>query len=99
MQVKITPLQVKGRQLKQAELRAAPPFMGKLKVAEARDYDLSRQVVRARLLDLTAGTETDILPELCDVRLLWADDKKMRFSGFEQVDNVNYGQTWMVEVA
>lgn len=99
MQVKVRPLQAKGRHLKQAELRAAPPFMGNLKVAEGRDYDLSREVIRARLLDITAGTETDVLPELCDARLIWVGDNKMRFSGFEQVDNVNYGQTWMVEMA
>ncbi len=99
MRVKVRPLQTKGRQLKRSELQSSPPYMGMLKVAEGRDYDLSRQVVRARLLDITAGTETDILPELCDARLIWADDNKMRFSGFEQVDSVNYGQTWMVEMA
>lgn len=99
MRVKVRPLQTNGRQLKKAELQTSPPFIGLLKVSEGRDYDLSRQVVRARLLDVTAGTETDMLPELCDARLIWAADNSMRFSGFEQVDKVNYGQTWLVELA
>ena len=40
-----------------------------------------------------------ILIELYDAVLLWADGKKMRMRGFEDIDNVQYGQTWEIEVA
>ena len=99
MRVKIRPMQVKGRSLKRDELRDLPPHVGLLKVAEARDYDLSRPLVRARLLDIMVGTETDMLPELLDVRLLWAEGNLLRLSGFERIGDVNYAQTWAVEVA
>lgn len=99
MRVKVRPLQLKGRSLKRDELRDLPPHLGVLKVAEARDYDLSRPLVRARLLDIMAGTETDLLPELLDARLLWAEDNMLRFAGFERIENVNYAQTWAIEVA
>ena len=82
MRVKIRPMQVKGRSLKKEELRDLPPHVGILKVAEARDYDLSRPLVRARLLDIVVGTETDVLPELLDARLLWAEGNLLRLAGF-----------------
>lgn len=99
MRVKVKLLQHKGRALKRPELLDVPPFEGVLKVNEARDYDLSRAVVRARLIQATSGLQTDILPELSDVRLVWAEDNKLRLTGFEEVDGAAYAQTWVVETA
>ncbi len=70
-----------------------------LRVAEERDHELGRPVLRARLLDTQRGTEADLLPDLSDARLLWAENNRLRFAGFERVDNANYAQTWEVEVA
>ncbi|UOB06848.1 hypothetical protein [[Acidovorax] ebreus] len=99
MRVKVKLLQHKGRALKRPELLDIPPFEGVLKVNEARDYDLSRAVVRARLIQATSGLQTDVLPELSDVRLVWAEDNKLRLTGFEEVDGAAYAQTWVVETA
>lgn len=99
MRVKVKLMQHKGRALKRPELLDVPPFEGVLKVNEARDYDLSRAVVRARLIQATSGLQTDILPELSDVRLVWAEDNKLRLTGFEEVDGAAYAQTWVVETA
>jgi len=99
MRVKVRPLQMNGRSLRRDELRDLPPHVGVLKVAEARDYALSRPLVRAWLLDIMVGTETDVLPELSDARLLWAEGNTLRFVGFERIEDVNYAQTWAVEVA
>ncbi|ADU99287.1 hypothetical protein [Alicycliphilus denitrificans] len=99
MRVKVKLLQHKGRALKRPELLDVPPFEGVLKVNEARDYDLSRAVVRARLIQATSGLQTDVLPELSDVRLVWAEDNKLRLTGFEEVDGAAYAQTWVVETA
>ncbi len=97
MRVKVKLLQQRGRPLKRPELLDVPPFEGVLKVNEARDYDLSRAVVRARLIQLTSGLQTDVLPELSDARLVWAENGKMRLTGFEEVDGAAYAQTWAVE--
>jgi hypothetical protein len=91
-------LRTKGRNLNRDELNDLPPFMGTLKVAESRDPELGRPVVRARLLDTTAGTNADVLPELCDARLLWADGNKWHLTGFERIDAADYMQTWSVEM-
>lgn len=99
MRVKVKLLQHKGRALKRPELLDIPPFEGVLKVNEARDYDLSRAVVRARLIQATSGLQTDVLPELSDVRLVWVEDNKLRLTGFEEVDGAAYAQTWVVETA
>ena len=48
---------------------------------------------------MQSGTEADLLPDLSDARLLWAENNRLRFAGFERVDNANYAQTWEVEVA
>lgn len=99
MRVQVRPLRAKGRNLNRDELKDLPPFLGTLKVAEARDHELGRPVVRARLLDITTGTNADVLPELCDARLLWAEGKKWRLTGFERIDAADYMQTWSVELA
>ncbi len=99
MRVKVRPLRRQGRNLHQQEQMALPPFVGELTVSESKDHELGRQVLRARLLNTTSGTEHDILPELSDARLLWAADNKMRLSGFERIDKAAYAQTWSVEVA
>lgn len=96
MRVKVIPLRRDGIDLKIKELRDEAPHVGMLRVEEARDPRLSRQVVRARLL--TPGTDKDVLRELVDARLLWADDGKMRLTGFEQEGAVSYAQTWSVEM-
>ncbi len=88
-----------GRNMTQDAFRAIPPFVGFLKVAETRDPELGRPVVRARLLDIATGIETDVLPELTDARLLWAEDQKMRLTGLERVNETDFAQTWSVEVS
>ena len=47
------------------------------------------------MIDANAAT----LIELHDAVLLLADGKKMGMRGFEDIDNVQYGQTWEIEVA
>ena len=42
---------------------------------------------------------TPVLPELSDVRLVWAEDNKLRLTGFEEVDGAADAQTWVVETA
>ncbi|MBL8390040.1 MAG: hypothetical protein JNK17_17660 [Hydrogenophaga sp.] len=96
MKVKVRTLRHDGIDVKSTDLQAAPPHVGLLRVEEARDPQLSRQVVRARLL--TPGTDKDILRELLDARLLWADAGQMRLTGFEQHGAVSYAQTWSVEL-
>jgi hypothetical protein len=98
MRVKVRPMRRAGRNLHQKEQMALPPFVGELTVAEARDPELGRPVLRARLQDLAGSSSCDILPELSDVQLLWAMDQKMRLSGFECIDKAAYAQTWSVEV-
>lgn len=96
MKVKVRPLRRDGIDLKRKELQDEPPHVGLLRVEETRDPKLSRPVVRARLL--TPGTDKDLLRELLDARLLWADDGQMRLTGFEQDGAISYAQTWAVEV-
>lgn len=98
MKVKVRPLQSKGRMLPRHLAVEQPPRIGALRVSEERDHELSRPVLRARLLDASGGTESDLLPDLSDAKLLWADNNRLRLSGFERVDEANYAQTWEVEM-
>ncbi len=100
MRVKVRSLRKEGRLLwtSAAEARA-PSYVGMLTVNEKRDPSLGRTMTRAKLTSIAAGSDTDLLPELLDVQLLWAGDQKMRLAGFEYIDNVAYAQTWSIEVA
>lgn len=98
MRVKVRPLRKEGRLLVSSENPKAPGFAGILSVEEKRDHVSGRTLARAKLTGISTGPDTDLLPELLDARLLWAQDSKMRVSGFERIGGVEYAQTWSVEV-
>ncbi|MFA6313850.1 MAG: hypothetical protein WCV99_03065 [Sterolibacterium sp.] len=99
MKVKVRPLRNSGRMLRNVKGVERPCHVGNLCVTEGRDVKLARAVIRARLVDIASGTQVDILPELLDARLLWAEDNKWRLTGIERIDDVDYAQTWSVEIA
>lgn len=81
-----------------ASIGGEPPVHGELHVKAERDPELGRGVVRARVLDISKGTRTDVLPDLSDVQLLWAENGKLRLSGFERVEDASFAQTWAIEM-
>ena len=99
MRVKVKTMRKDGRNLHRGELNTLPAFEGQLQVREEHDHMLHRQVLRARLLDVSRGTEHDILPSLSDARLIHAADGKLTLIGTERVDHAEYGQTWTMELA
>jgi len=98
MRVKVRRLRLNGKNLPMNP-EGEPPVSGELRVRPERDPELSRDVTRARLLDVGRGTETDLLPDLSDAQLLWAKGGKLRLSGVERVGGVSFAQTWAVEMA
>lgn len=98
MRVRVRLLRRHGRLLHKTEQSELPGYIGDLSVAEVRDVELGRPLVRARLRDIQSGTKVDVLPELSDACLLWAESDKLRLTGFERVDDADYAQTWSVEL-
>lgn len=99
MKVKVKTMRKGGRSLHRGELKELPAFEGQLRVEEERDPALRRQVLRARLLDISRGTEHDLIPSLTDARLIYVAGDKLTLIGTERVDLAEYGQTWAVELA
>jgi hypothetical protein len=97
MRVKVNTLRELGRNLP-GQPASRPPFSGELRVCAERDPELGRDVVRARLLDISQGTRVDLLPDLSDAQLLWAERGQMRLTGVERLGGVSYAQTWSIEV-
>ncbi|MFY9811152.1 hypothetical protein [Aquabacterium sp.] len=97
MRVNIRLLRQKGRYLNRSNISTLPPYTGTLKVSEMRDQEMARTLVQARLLDTTHINEVDVLPELLDAQLLYADGKTLRMSGIERIDGTHYAQTWSIE--
>ena len=98
MRVRVRRLRKQGRLLNRDELNDIPHHEGLLRVSEVRDHQLSRPVLCARLLDLTAKLDTDVLPELADARLLEVAGRRMRLTGIERLQEADVAQTWLVEV-
>ncbi|MDB5823678.1 MAG: hypothetical protein JWR21_2382 [Herminiimonas sp.] len=99
MRVKVRTLRKAGQLiLPSPELPVTPRFAGVLSIDEKRDLVSGRTMARAKLTGITTGPETDLLPELMDVRLIWAKDQKLRMAGFERIGNAEYSQTWSIEV-
>jgi len=99
MRVKVRPLRKEGRLVWAGAVEAkAPGFAGMLTIDEKRDPDFGRTLTRAKLSSIAAGSDVDLIPELLDVRVLWAREQKMRLAGFERIADVDYAQTWAIEV-
>lgn len=98
MKVEVHCINRKGRPLPKAQRTSQPGCRGELKVFENRLHALNRVVCCARLVSMTDGVEAALLPELTDAQLLWLDDKKMRFTGIEDIDGTLYQQGWDVKV-
>ncbi len=98
VRVKVIQLREKGRMRLRSEKKDSPAFVGDLYVGESRDPTLGRSVRRARLIDTSAGTAADVLPELNDAQLIWASNGEMRLNGYERVGDVGYAQTWSVRL-
>lgn len=97
MRVLVRPMFREGRALPRGG-SGAPAIDGELQVREERDHELSRSVLRARLL-APSGTEHDLLPELTDAQLLAVEAKRMRLAGVEYINGAGHAQTWAIEVA
>jgi hypothetical protein len=98
MHVTVRKLNSNGRPLFSKDPARQSVFAGKLKVIENRIHTLGRVVITARIID-TIDANGSILSEIYDVVLLWVDEKRMRMRGFEDINGVQYGQTWEIEVA
>lgn len=99
MRVRVQLMRRNGRVLIAADRDKQPPYAGFLSVTEKRDAKISRTLVQARLISMSTGTGVDLLPALNDVQLLWAENNEMRLTGIERINDVDYAQTWSVEVA
>lgn len=97
MRVKVRPINVAGRPLFARERERRDVFAGELEVMENRVHPLGRVVTTARVVDIVDNAESTVL-ELYDVTLLWIDRTQMRLRGFEDIEGVQYGQTWDVEI-
>lgn len=98
MQVKVRKINSKGKPLFSGNPTRQIVYPGRLKVMENRIHALGRVVVTASIID-SIDSNAATLIELYDAVLLWADEKRMRMRGFEDIDGIQYGQTWEIEFA
>lgn len=98
MRVEVRPLNVQGVPLPASQHKRLPASVGKLRIAENRLHRLGRVVLCATLTSISDGLDTELLPELTDVQVIWVEDGFMRIRGIEQVGGVQYAQTWNLTV-
>jgi hypothetical protein len=98
MHVTVRKLNANGRPLFSKDPARQSVFAGMLKVVESRIHKQGRVVITATVIDAIDANASPLI-EIYDAVLLWADGKKMRMRGFEDLDNVQYGQTWEIEFA
>lgn len=70
-------------------------MLGELTVAEAADSVLRRRMIVARLVDANPPRQ-DLVAPLKDARLLYVDELRIVLAGFEQINDRDYAQTWML---
>lgn len=98
MRVEVRPINLHGKPLSKANREALPPTRGKLKVCENRLHAFGRSVRCAQVVSTTDGLESELMPELMDVELIWLDDHVIRLRGVESVDGTLFAQTWDIKV-
>lgn len=98
MKVDVRPINFRGRPLPAAQRKKEPACQGKLRIGENRNHRLGRSVLCATLTHATDGLGTQLLPELMDAQVIWAEDGFMRVRGVEEIEGTMYAQTWDVKV-
>lgn len=98
MRVEVRPMNQRGKPLPRAEYKSQAPSLGKLTLSENRLHAHGRAVISATLTSLADGLASPVLPELYDAQVLWLMNANMRIRGFEDLDGVQYAQTWDIEV-
>lgn len=97
MKVKVRPINVNGRPEFKKQRERREVYAGELKVHEDRLPDLGRSTTTARVVSMVDSVESTLL-QIHDAVLLWVDKDLMRIRGFEDVDGVQFSQTWEVEL-
>ena len=98
MRVEIRPIYNCGKPMPKAQRLKEPAHRGKLSIIENRIHAHGRVVTCARLTSLTDGIATPLLPELTDVHILWLEEDQIRLRGNEQINGVEFAQTWDIKV-
>lgn len=98
MRVDVQPIFERGRERSKPQRTSQPPTRGRLKVLEKRVQGLGRISTCANVVTVVDGLEKDVLPQLMDAELIWADDARLRIRGYEVVEGTVYGQTWDLKV-
>jgi hypothetical protein len=98
MNVVIRPINVRGRPLRTVERKASKSFVGVLRVREERNSLLNRAFTQAELVSDLDGQHGLVLPPLVDARIIWLKGKNLRITGMEVVEDLQYYQTWEIEV-
>jgi hypothetical protein len=98
MRATVRPINVRGRPLRTAERKAAKEYVGVLRFREERSNELGRAFVQAELVSPIDGQHGQVLPPLIDARVLYLHGRKLRVTGMEVVEDLQYYQTWDIEV-
>lgn len=98
MRVEARPLNEHGVPLSRRRHQELPGSQGKLRILETRVHKLGRIAICAKLISVSDGLETELLPDLADAQVIWVEDGLMRIRGIEQVNGVQYAQTWNIKV-
>lgn len=98
MRATVRPINVKGRPLRTGERKASKEFVGTLRFREERSNQLGRAFVQAELVSPIDGQQGQVLPPLVDARVLYLHGRKLRVTGMEVVEDLQFYQTWDVEV-
>ena len=95
MRVKLVKLRHLGIEIDRRIIRETTGHRGLLVILDVTDQGLRRPAKVARLMQ-----DDSIRAELCDVRIVWANDGRMTLTGFERQRNeagqtVEYAQSWL----
>jgi len=95
MRIKLVKLRHHGIEVDRRIIREATGHRGLLVILDVTDQGLRRPAKVARLMQ-----DDSIRAELCDVRIVWANEGRMTLTGFERQRNkagqtVEYAQSWL----
>lgn len=100
MQFRVVRARARGVLLPRARLALQEPVTGDLRIAEERDGELGRTVLRATLVDARAAHLRELLPALHQPVLLWMGPDGFTLGGYERLSvgeqPADFAQTWWV---
>ena len=99
MRFAVVPIFIRGRMLDRRSLQNVIPRVGELRLEFLMDQQRGRYLQFASLREERVGLSEEMLAKLHNPQIIGMSPMAFSLTGFEQIGEVDYAQSWLVSAA